>query len=251
MTTSTAYHHGDLRQAVLQEAGRILEKERLEALSVREVARRAGVSHNAPYRHFPDLERLLVALAEEGFEMLADALAKRPRREMGEAYVDFALAHPQRFRLMFGGRVKLPKPDGRTYGTLRQSFADLGESADYAAAAAWGLVHGLSQLLLDGHFATEERRSFVRSVLGAVRFSAPRRSCIRPRRSRPPLRSAAGGTAEPRARAALPSARARARARPACRLAPRCRSARRAPGIRGRRSRSRAWYRGARARSAP
>jgi AcrR family transcriptional regulator len=175
MSTSSAYHHGELRQAVLRTAGEVLEKEGLESLSVREVARRAGVSHNAPYRHFPDHDRLLVALVEEGFEMLIDALARRPRREIGEAYVDFALAHPQRFRLMFGGRAKLANPDRRAYEGLKQSFADLGENAQYAAAAAWGLVHGLSHLLLDGHFATEERRSFVRSVLGAVRFSAPRR----------------------------------------------------------------------------
>jgi AcrR family transcriptional regulator len=175
VTTLSAYHHGDLRQAALQKAGEILEKEGLESLSLREVARRAGVSHNAPYRHFSDHDRLLVALVEEGFEMLIDALARRPRREMGEAYVDFAFAHPQRFRLMFGGRVKLAKPDRRTYEGLKQSFADLGEDAKYAAAAAWGLVHGFSHLLLDGHFATEERKSFVRSVLGAVRFSAPRR----------------------------------------------------------------------------
>lgn len=175
MSTSSAYHHGELRQAVLRTAGEVLEKEGLESLSVREVARRAGVSHNAPYRHFPDHDRLLVALVEEGFEMLIDALARRPRREIGEAYVDFALAHPQRFRLMFGGRAKLANPDRRAYEGLKQSFADLGENAQYAAAAAWGLVHGLSHLLLDGHFATEERRSFVRSVLGAVRLSAPRR----------------------------------------------------------------------------
>ena len=175
MATSSSYHHGGLRQAVLQKAGEILEKEGLDALSLREVARRAGVSHNAPYRHFPDRESLLAALVEEGFQMLLDALARRPRREMGEAYVDFALSHPQRFRLMFGGRVKLAKPDRRAYDGLKQSFADLGEDAPYAAAAAWGLVHGFSHLLLDGHFVTEERKSFVRSVLGAVRFSAPRR----------------------------------------------------------------------------
>lgn len=174
MSTSSPYHHRGLRQAVLQEAGRILEQEGFEALSVRQVARRAGVSHNAPYRHFAERERLLVALAEEGFEMLVDALARRPRREMGEAYVDFALAHPERFRLMFGGRVKLPQPDRRTYDGLKQAFVDLGENAGHAAAAAWSLMHGLSQLLLQGHFTTEERRSFVRSVLGAVRFSAPR-----------------------------------------------------------------------------
>ena len=95
---------------------------------------------------------------------------------MGEAYVDFALAHPQRFRLMFGGRVKLATPDQRIHEGLKQSFADLGENAEYAAAAAWGLLHGLSYLLLDGHFAVKERKSFVRSVLAAVRFSAPRKS---------------------------------------------------------------------------
>src|ERR1041384_987611 len=99
MSTLASYHHGDLRQAVLRKAGEVLEKEGVDALSLREVARRAGVSHNAPYRHFPDRDSLLVALVEEGFQMLLDALARRPRREMGEAYVDFALAHPQRFRL--------------------------------------------------------------------------------------------------------------------------------------------------------
>jgi AcrR family transcriptional regulator len=176
MSTSTSYHHGDLRQVVLQKAAEVLEKEGLDALSLREVARRAGVSHNAPYRHFPDRDSLLVALVEEGFQMLLEALARRPRREMGEAYVDFALSHPQRFRLMFGGRVKLANPDRRAYEGLKQSFADLGEDAQYAAAAAWGLVHGLSHLLLDGQFATEKRESFVRSVLGAVRFSAPRKA---------------------------------------------------------------------------
>ena len=176
MTTSSAYHHGDLRQAVLLKAGEILEKEGLDALSLREMARRVGVSHNAPYRHFPDRDRLLVALVEQGFEMLLDALARRPRREMGEAYVDFALTNPQRFRLMFGGRVKLAKPHRHAYEGLKQSFGDLGEDAEYAAAAAWGLVHGLSHLLLDGHFASEERKSFVRTVLGAVRFSAPRKA---------------------------------------------------------------------------
>ena len=175
MTTPSPYHHGDLRSAVLHKAGQILEKDGIDALSLREVARRAGVSHNAPYRHFPDRDSLLAALAEEGVQMLLDALARRPRREMGEAYVDFALSHPQRFRLMSGGRVRLAKPDRRAYDALKQSLADLGEDARYAAAAAWGLLHGLSHLLLDGHFSGEERKSFVRSVLGSVRFSAPRR----------------------------------------------------------------------------
>ena len=171
----STYHHGDLRQAVLQTAGKILEKEGVGALSLRELARRAGVSHNAPYRHFSDRDSLLTALAAEGFEMLGDALESRPRREMGEAYVEFALAHPERFRLMFGGIAKLERRDHRAYEGLLKSFADLGEDAQYAAAAAWGLVHGLSHLLLDGHFVGQDRKQFVRDVLSAVRFSAPRK----------------------------------------------------------------------------
>ena len=170
----STYHHGDLRAALLQTAGKVLEKEGRGELSLRELARRAGVSHNAPYRHFPDRDRLLAALAAEGFEMLGDALEKRPRREMGEAYVEFALAHPQRFRLMFGGHFE--HADRRAYEGLLKSFADLGEDAQYAAAAAWGLVHGLSHLLLEGHFAGRERKQFVKDVLSTVRFSAPRRS---------------------------------------------------------------------------
>jgi len=167
MSTSGSYHHGDLRAALLHTAGKILEKEGLASVNVRKLARRAGVSHNAPYRHFPDRESLLAALAGEGFELLGNALESRPRREMGEAYVEFALAHPQRFRLMCG-------QDRRTHERLQEAFADLGPNARYAAAAAWALVHGLSHLLLDGHFAGEERREFIRKVLGTVRFSAPR-----------------------------------------------------------------------------
>ena len=170
----STYHHGQLRAAVLRTAGNMLEKQGIASLSLRELARRAGVSHNAPYRHFPDRESLLAALAAEGFEMLGDALEKRPRREMGEAYVEFALGHPQRFRLMFGGLVRPEKRDQRVYESLQKSFADLGDQAPYAAAAAGGLVHGLSHLLLDGHFEGRDRRQFVRDVLSTVRFSAPR-----------------------------------------------------------------------------
>ena len=176
MSTSVAYHHGDLKAALLQTAGEMLEKQGLASISLRELARRAGVSHNAPYRHFPDRERLLAALAAEGFELLGDALEKRPRREMGEAYVEFALEHPQRFRLMFGGLLQLDNRDGRAYESLQKAFADLGEQAEYAAAAAWALVHGLSHLLLDGHFAKRDKKQFVRDVLSTVRFSAPRKT---------------------------------------------------------------------------
>src|SRR3989337_2146185 len=99
----TTYHHGDLRAAVLAAAWKMVEKEGIARLGVREAARRAGVSHNAPYRHFADRKALLAALVAEGFEQLNAALENRAGRELGEAYVAFAFQHPQRFRMMFSG----------------------------------------------------------------------------------------------------------------------------------------------------
>ena len=181
MSTSTAYHHGDLRAALLQAAGELLEKQGLASLSLREAARRAGVSHNAPYRHFPDREALLAALAAEGFSWLSEGFTGAGR-EGGLAYVRFALAHPQRFRLMFGGVLaigdypELREQGLRAYQQLEEAFKDLGEDARFAAAAAWSLVHGLSNLILDGHFAQAQRDSggaeaFAARVLGMTRFA--------------------------------------------------------------------------------
>jgi AcrR family transcriptional regulator len=171
----TTYHHGDLRAAVLAAAAKIMEKEGLAGLSVREAARRAGVSHNAPYRHFPDRDALLAALAIEGFRELGKTLEGRSGRELGEAYVHYALQHPQRFRLMFGGQLVLARHGElraqaeATYERLAKAFAGLGGEASFAAAAAWSLVHGLAQLILDGHL--ENNDEFVKKVLGAVRFA--------------------------------------------------------------------------------
>lgn len=168
-------------------AGTLLEKQGVEYLSLREAARLAGVSHNAPYRHFPDREALLAALAEEGFRRLGSALEEAGRggqQARGEAYVRFALEHPRRFRLMFGGGVRLAahpalrEHAARAYDGLVRAFAAMGDErgAEVAAAAAWSLTHGLANLLLDGHFrrATQDGRevqAFVRAVLGAVRIT--------------------------------------------------------------------------------
>jgi AcrR family transcriptional regulator len=177
----STYHHGDLRAAILRAAGKQLEKHGIAALSLREVARRAGVSHNAPYRHFPDRDSLLAALAAEGFENLAEKTRARQGREMGEAYVGFALSHPQRYRLMFGGLLRLDEhPELRerahaSYAALEKAFAGQGVDARLAAAAAWSLVHGLAHLILDGHFPGRGE-SFVKDVIGSVRFSAVQRS---------------------------------------------------------------------------
>jgi len=183
-----AYHHGDLRTSVLRAAGKILEKEGLDAVTLREVARRAGVSHNAPSRHFPDREALLAALAGEGFAKLGEAqqeaAATGGARALGEAYVRFALAHPQRFRLMFGGRVSIASHPAlreaalKTFDAVAKAMAARvpGPSARDAAVAAWSLVHGLALLLLDDRIASSARagrddETFIRQVLGMIRFA--------------------------------------------------------------------------------
>lgn len=183
---ATAYHHGDLRAAILRAAENILEEQGVTGLSLREAARRAGVSHNAPYRHFVDRDALLAALAADGFAELGRALesagAQGPRAR-GEAYVRFALERPQRFRLMFGGTLRLDahpelrEAASRTYQALVRAFEPVAGQRDAATAAtaAWSLVHGLAQLMLDGHLgaarAGRDADTFVREVLGAVRFA--------------------------------------------------------------------------------
>jgi len=179
----STYHHGDLRSSLLASASELLEEQGLAALSLREVARRAGVSHNAPYRHFPDRDSLLAELAAEGFRRLGEAMSAKQGRVMGEAYVRFALEHPSRFRLMFGGQLELRQHAAlaeaarKTYDALVSAFrAQPGVvNPETAAAAAWSLVHGLAQLLLDGHF--EQRgEGFVAEVIGAVRFAVAQRT---------------------------------------------------------------------------
>src|ERR1700733_5513657 len=108
-----AYHHGDLRAALVAAAVQILEKDGEGALTLREVARRVGVSAAAPYHHFADKHAILAAVGEEGFSHLADAMEEAqatsgPKtrdtlRAMGVAYVRFAVRHPSHFRVMFSG----------------------------------------------------------------------------------------------------------------------------------------------------
>src|SRR6185503_4928665 len=140
MWSVATYHHGDLPAALLLAAGKALEKQGLEALSLREAARRAKVSHNAPYRHFRDREALLAALAAEGFRMLTERLRAAEARAVGLAYVAFELEHPQRFRLMFGGKPVAAAGD--VLQALETALRELPQPP-LAAAAAWSLMHGL------------------------------------------------------------------------------------------------------------
>src|SRR5690348_18281996 len=105
-----SYHHGNLREALLQGALRVIAEFGPAAFTLREVARRAGVSHNAPYRHFRDKDELLALVATQGFERLTTAMkryaargstAQERFRLCGRGYVSFALRWPQHFLVMF------------------------------------------------------------------------------------------------------------------------------------------------------
>src|SRR5262245_24534991 len=147
MTTSRRrYHHGDLRASILRAAAKLLEKHGVDHLSLRAAARLAGVSHNAPYRHFPSRRALLTALAAAGFERFTAELAEAEHagglRGRGEAYVRFALANPEHFRLMFGsslslaGDASLREQATGAFGGLQQAIAaHAGQDAPHAAIA--------------------------------------------------------------------------------------------------------------------
>jgi AcrR family transcriptional regulator len=163
--TNTTYHHGDLRAACLSAALELLEEGGATALSLRAVARRAGVSAAAPYRHYADREALVSAVAAVGYRELAERLAaahpapSTPEQlaRVGVAYVEFALEQPALFRMMFGEPCDRDNEE-RVAATaavslyLREIVARCFPRADpeALAPAIWALVHGLAFLHLDG-----------------------------------------------------------------------------------------------------
>jgi AcrR family transcriptional regulator len=162
------YHHGDLRRALIDAASRVLESEGPSALSLRAVAREAGVSPAAPYHHFKDKTELLEAVAHEGWTLLDAALAaakaKAPSaaeamNELGVAYVCFARENPALYRVMYDtARDREDLPDQmqgdkdsaycKVRDTLVEAGADPSEALDIelATTAAWCSAHGLAEM---------------------------------------------------------------------------------------------------------
>ena len=165
----------DLRQKVLKASLALIEEGGLDRLSMREVARKAGVSHQAPYHYFDDREAILAALAGEGFSKLGQSLMRTAAQAgaepvkaveaMGRAYVEFALRNPAYFQAMFrADAVPLDRyPDARkledeAFGKLvegiGQAFANQpAEVRQAIAIACWAMVHGLATLILEGSLA--------------------------------------------------------------------------------------------------
>jgi AcrR family transcriptional regulator len=155
-----AYHHGDLREALLTVAEKILRRKGLPALTLRAIARESGVSHGAPAHHFPDLPALVSELAAVGFNRLAEKLLAAPRglQGTGHAYVEFALENPALFVLMFR-EERLNAQNSALQLARARAFSVLG-MIDYpgrkallekvgAMTATWCMIHGFAILAID------------------------------------------------------------------------------------------------------
>ena len=174
MTSSARpYHHGDLRRAVLDAAVAAIAESGPAALSLRDLARRAEVSHAAPAHHFGDKAGVLTALAAEGYALLADALLETHDRtgdflEVGVAYVQFAIEHRAHFEVMYRPDLYDSEDPGvrdareRASKALYAGAATVsGRPADVdtriAGVSAWSLVHGFASLWLHGSLPPELR----------------------------------------------------------------------------------------------
>lgn len=179
LKNDNTYHHGDLRNALIDAALALIDEKGINAFTIREIAKRAGVSHAAPYRHFKDREALLFAVAKEGFDMMVAETKKRSRKYpddplarfqiSGLSYIDFAISHPSHYRVMFNSGESIGNfPEDLTISST-ESFKLLfdticecqeknlikqGNPHDFAMAA-WSIVHGYAKLYIDGFIDSE------------------------------------------------------------------------------------------------
>ena len=171
-----AYHHGDLRNALVEAALVLIRQHGPNAVSLREVAKQAGVSHAAPYRHFADKHALLAAIAHDGFRRLGQAMADVAARhpdprtqfiEAGRAYAELALKNPEIVQLMFGGYLDPSRCSEELREDADKAFQGLlkiienGKAAGLLkkrnsqelALAAWSMAHGYAMLAIGGQLA--------------------------------------------------------------------------------------------------
>ncbi len=168
------YHHGDLKNALIKAGVEILSKEGIEGLSLRKVAQRTGVSHSAPYSHFPDKQSLIAAISTEGFNQLYSELdaaisvyPKNPKKQLqlgALTYVQFALNNTDTFKIMFSGVLEKEKEYPAFVEISQKTFQRVVEvvkacqkagvlqagSSELMAIAVWGQVHGIISLALEG-----------------------------------------------------------------------------------------------------
>ena len=189
------YHHGDLRRALLDEALRTIQAHGANHLTLRAVGERLGVSRSALYRHFADKQALLAAAACEGFRMLRQAVADAWEHNghgptgfeaMAKSYVQFAVAHPSHYRVMFGGFIESAAKDEDLMGEARAAFQVLVDAIVdqqnnglirrddpvLIARFTWALVHGISMLVIDGQLReTGQREAVEQYAIERIRTS--------------------------------------------------------------------------------
>ncbi len=177
-----AYHHGNLKESLVATALEMIEKEGLASVTLRELTKRLGTSRSAVYRHFESKEALLQEVIFAGFAMLEDAIAPILMQRdysvikrfsmMGRAYVEFALAHPAIYRMIFGHELQREREEkcdmqDQTQATgfhalitLLQEGQEAGvfkkEDPMLQATVVWSMVHGVSNLLIDGHIMIQD-----------------------------------------------------------------------------------------------
>lgn len=162
----------DLREACIEEAMAIIEAEGIEGLSLREISRRLGVSHQAPYKHFPSRDHVLAEIVSRAFDSFAQHLDAHaqvhtddPQADlgrMGRAYMSYAMAHPLQYRLMFGTPLPDPQAHPTMMGKAQHAFAllkdcilrlslqregDPDQATDLDALFVWSTMHGLASML--------------------------------------------------------------------------------------------------------
>lgn len=182
---SNAYHHGNLRRVLIDTAVELISEQGAKDLSLRKIAKRAGVSHAAPYRHFKDKNAILAAVAKEGFDMMLKTTEERIARSQGNeldhfaisglSYIDFAVNYPAHYRVMFGTRLENSyfsdefKPESIPVFKLlrdiiiscqKKKLLKPGDPHEMAMAA-WSIVHGFAMLRIDHHIpdqASDEKK---------------------------------------------------------------------------------------------
>lgn len=174
------YHHGDLRQVLIDQAAQIIREEGEAALSMRKLAARTGVSRTAPYHHFEDKQDLLCAVAEEGFRRFDELIGNRPERDNllsymqahVRGYVKFAVENSEYYDLMFSSHIwtsnkiseslkRRAHASFRTYADVLAELSDTGKlpegvNAVRFAQVSWSTLHGLSRLMIDGIYVDQD-----------------------------------------------------------------------------------------------